>query len=144
MKDIELTDADKKWLTGKLLGECWHEWVWEDVDPHGRFKYHQGGWYCKKCDKESCRAVNFRMQAGRTFTAPADQHAVVKAIHGAGKWNDFYAYGTSVWMRTTDTANSVAGDYTAWLFFLPPRIPWLAVQARDAGIFKEDYENLIN
>jgi hypothetical protein len=90
-----LTESDRRLLTEKVLRECWHEWAFEDSDPHGRFPYNNG-FYCLNCGKQTEAKV---APSNRSFTTWQDVGDLMTALQKAGKWFAFERFATHQWSR---------------------------------------------
>ena len=91
MTDYTINNDDRKLLTEKLLGECWHEGG--SIDGH-----------CIRCFKY--------LYKNRAFTNPDDQHKVFKKLVEEDKWVGFF------WKNLV--MGSVPEDI-AYLFINPER-----------------------
>ena len=120
-----LTDAERKLLT-EYLGECWHEWLHiipEEDD--GYYDYTE----CQKCHEKYSGP---HRGSQRTFTTPADLHAVFSKMVEKGKWPKFrrhaeHQYGLIPFIEpiTEDEEANFDIDLEEWLFCLacPEQIP---------------------
>jgi hypothetical protein len=109
---MNLTEADKKYLTEEVLGECWHEVVGE-IEDDGVHRT-----YCTKCDRDR----SYGDYNHRTFTTQADMMALYSALFKAGKWEEFYwnCKGDWIFEREFRKEGFDIGEskFTAWLFCL--------------------------
>ena len=112
-----LSEADRKALT-EYIGECWHE-----PKPLSYQMWVGGrGSHCYTCVKCGC---NYPGEwTPRTFTTPADLHAVYSAMVRKGEWIDFYRYS---WLKGGGISggNNHEERHVSWLFCLdaPEQIP---------------------
>ena len=97
-----LTDDDRK-LLPEYLGECWHESFADECNQ------------CKNCSVWKKRFTEWN----RTFTTMPDLIALYEAIHGEGKWDDFF------WWIGERSPSPFEAKANAWLFCLnaPDQIP---------------------
>ena len=83
----KITIGQKKLLTEKLLGECWHDldetYVGDGVHPMSYTIY-----FCHKCGLSQ----NRKPIDNRTFTTISDRQAVFEKLWEKLKWNDFVYY----------------------------------------------------
>ena len=103
-----MNDENKKLLT-EYLGECWHE-----MEPDLELNY--GIYRCKKCLISSFAHKLYR----RTFTTPADLHAIYSKMVEKGEWDAFDNWS---WWYRKGAEPKVA--HSVWLFCLncPEQIP---------------------
>ena len=116
-----MTDEYRKTLT-EYIGECWHEW--KHIVPKGRDKYYDY-MKCKKC-KETHSGLGVTIKAQRTFTTPADLHAVYSRMVEKGEWRAFGEVAYIKWLSTIKSAKGLTPhEFNAWLFCLnaPDQIP---------------------
>ncbi len=113
----ELTEHHRKALT-EYLGECWHEAFWHDIR----------GIACVKCDK----GLNGIFDLHKTFTTPADLHAVYSRMVEKGEWDDFNDIAIETLVRLSDHLFTTS-ELNAWLFCLncPEKIPARMVMAAE-------------
>ena len=93
-----MNDDSRKLLT-EFIGECWHKIIVVD-----------GIRQCS-CGIVGNLATSFACPGNRTFTEPADTHAVKDALVKAGKWEKFLLYCTFSFPSPSDLA-----EFIAWLF----------------------------
>jgi hypothetical protein len=104
MNEYKMTDEERKMLTEKLLGECWHEW---GLIGSGNYK-------CKYCGYISFRDF---FPSNRTFTTYTDMLAVFREIRDKGKLRDFINYVCS---RVEATIPRQPVYFMQWLFLDNP------------------------
>jgi hypothetical protein len=113
----ELTTEQKRMLTEKVLGECWHGWNLEDG--------HNYSWICCKCNAHADSPIYHR-----TFTAPDDIYMLKENLNMRGAWCNFWAYCWNIWNDSIDPRYAEDGDFSYWLShgvdeLGNPRFPWL-------------------
>ena len=129
-----MKDEDRKLLTEKLLGECWHEYGNIEYTRPDGYKLFVGGCLkCKLTNSEFEYDYDFRknkyIPRHRTFTTPDDFFAVKGKLVEKGLWKQFYDYATwmfAAWVRLDNETKSNA-DFIDWLIN-PARFCELAVE----------------
>jgi hypothetical protein len=114
-----LSEAAKKRLTEKLLGECWHE---EDVtlylekSPSVICKCR-----CLKCGKR------FWQSDKRSFTVPDDRQALCEKLMENGQWERFAERAITQYMIDVETDGfAKTADIMYYLLIeQPERFCWL-------------------
>lgn len=106
-------ESCKKYLTEKVLGECWHES--KNSRAVGKVK-PSGGITIQTCYK--CKAVMSDTYHGvnenRTFDNVKDLHDLYSAIYKQDKWSDFIDWVDEAYYFPLEQN----GDGHAWLFCL--------------------------
>lgn len=109
-----MTDADRKLLTEKLLGKCWHEFhMGYNYEPHGPICKEDEGCpnQCKKCHKGN----NIWLIKNRTFTTPDDFFAVFNTLVEKG-WSGFYWWAIEKkWIPEVPGKSFDEAESTKWL-----------------------------
>jgi len=105
----DLTEARKKLLTEKVMGECWHEF---------------GGWsgkvgslvhsICNKCFQWFGSNDN----VNRTFTTPQDMWDLQMKLINSGEWNDFYVFAQKHWRKAIKAEWYYFNMSGLWAWFL--------------------------
>ncbi len=111
---VGLTDDERKMLT-EYLGECWHEVSYKEyryVCKCGKEDDHQNS-----ADPMAVIRGFTKEHSGRTFTTPADLHAVYSAMVRKGEWEEFEALMWEKWPDVGSFKHGIA-KYAAWLFCL--------------------------
>ena len=115
---MQLSDEQRKRLT-LYLEECWHEWLHiipEEDD--GYYDYTE----CQKCHEKYSGP---HRGSQRTFTTPADLHAVYSAMVTKEEWKSFIEFASEEWARPQGYVDMNVYDFTAWLscYGCPEQIP---------------------
>ncbi|MFA5355279.1 MAG: hypothetical protein WC302_00875 [Candidatus Paceibacterota bacterium] len=117
MTTYTMTEDQKKMLTEKLLGECWHEYS----DQFGSDNI-----LCRKCGIFAIR---------HTFTTVQDAHDVMKVLVEKGEWDSFSLFALTEWWNEdggndwpTPSPKEMRKDFIPWLFINPARFCWLAAK----------------
>ena len=87
-----MNDTRRRMLT-EYLGECWHE---------------GGSDYYRTC--VTCHRIhsNYELEnERRTFTTPADLHALVLRMVGKGEWHNFYSCVWKVLIREVEDESQI-------------------------------------
>lgn len=97
-----MTDDQKKMLTEKLLGECWHS-----------FKSSMYLCFPDRC--LDCAKLITSLEH-RTFTTPDDMMAVKRKLVEKGEWKGFYMFCRDKFDDTPEPIiNGYYEDFTDWL-----------------------------
>jgi hypothetical protein len=85
-----LTDDDRKLLTEKVLGECWHE-----RGTKGRFNPYTKTetWECGKCGNKGTD--------NRSFATLQDRHDLAEALMEKRLWGDFESSAYGEWIESS-------------------------------------------
>ena len=118
---MQLTDDDRKMLT-EYLGECWHE-IGDLVQHSTNMLSARIGGMCSKCLASDITGdIN-----QRTFTTPADLHAVYSKMVERKEWEEFqnhmvYKYRE---VEKDDYTRWFVAAFEKWLFCLacPEQLP---------------------
>ena len=107
----------KKFLTEKVLGERWHEWI-KRPEVGLQAKCSCGMLY----DVTSYnRADILYIHRNRTFTNRNDMMDLYERIEKDGKWDDFVKHTNAKWGENAAlymVVEEAIADYIAWLFCL--------------------------
>lgn len=104
----------KRYLTEKVLGECWHKWEW----------IPGGGMKCKCCTINLYKKDDVRYEQvipvpqNPTFTTITDLLALYEVMGKVGKWVEFKQFASH-------RPDNFGVDFDSWLFCLnaPDQIP---------------------
>jgi hypothetical protein len=132
-----MNESVKRFLTEKVLGECWHEW--KHIIPEDRDGYYDYDYtICTKC-KEKWSGINHAVQ--RTFATDADVMDLMRAMVKQGKWVRFYLTAIDSYYHSSAYKGNrwgMTADKIDWLF-LSTEPDGVRTFARLAGEFyKED------
>lgn len=122
MTDYKMTPELAKLLTEELLDECWHEFVLPNP---------LGGNTCIHCKKN----INNINKSYRTFTIPADAHAVMLALEGKGLLDKFLLFSLNIWKFLISASailyiryEDINPVFYFWLHSNDERFCWLAAK----------------
>lgn len=117
-----MTDDDRKLLT-EYLGECWHK---RDIDLPTALRCVCGMRFSYE-DQLIGHIENDNEYRTRTFSTPADLHAVYSKMVEKVEWPEFMTFAGREHDKGLDIINSKTWGFffTAWLFRLnaPDQIP---------------------
>ena len=103
-----MNEADKKFLTEKVLGECWHD-MYEVSD----YTYEQ----CIKCGVLTGMEMFRDDNDNRTFATDADVMDLMRAMVKQGKWAVFFSYAMCEYERVCHNwQEGYDYEYAEWLF----------------------------
>ncbi len=100
----KLTEEDRKFLTEKVLNECWHEIV-------ERYDLVMAVCSCGAHDTATFILRHIE-EHNRTFTTPQDQKDLMRVIKRKGKWNEFVFYAHEQWLKSLGRITT-----DEWMFF---------------------------
>jgi uncharacterized protein YprB with RNaseH-like and TPR domain len=76
----EMTETQRKWLTEKFLGECWHDYQ-TGIPPEI---------FLEQCTK--CGQIKTDFDLNRTFTTAQDKQDLLEKIDKKHEWKGFISH----------------------------------------------------
>jgi len=109
---MNLTDDEKRYITEKVLGECWHESFVNECNQ------------CKNCNVWKKRFAEWN----RTFTTHQDLAEVYGKLVESGEWEEFQLF-----LAKKFNSWRMDSGLTAWLFCLssPSEIEGMMVRVAE-------------